>query len=86
MFPGRKKMAHSQLKSLLTLSRAVRVEGALAPPGGSLSHPHLVERVIYSYTSPIILQEEKKKKIAFLTRRLYLNALPRYSASCSTVY
>lgn len=55
-------MAHSQLKSLLTLSRAVRVEGALAPPGGSLSHPHLVERVIYSYTSPIILQEEKKKK------------------------
>lgn len=61
MFPGRKKMAHSQLKSLLTLSRAVRVEGALAPPGGSLSHPHLVERVIYSYTSPIILQEKKNR-------------------------
>lgn len=82
-------MAHSQLKSLLTLSRAVRVEGALAPPGGSLFHPHLVETVIYSYTSPIILQEIKKikkKKIAFLTRRLYLNALPRYSASRSTVY
>lgn len=64
MFPGRKKMAHSQLKSLLTLSRAVRVEGALVPPGGSLFHPHLVERVIYSYTSPIILQEKKKNRIS----------------------